>query len=151
MDYQFDTRKISEDLGQILKEKGFEGAINIVEELADNIYEKGTKRKAPDLDKVIGGAGDFINIIPSSSKGDCAWELIVLCLENDSLYKRLTETVYHVGITCKNENHKVLFITSQWKMNIYEDHEKAIKNLQYNGVDFCFVLLGKSGACSMPV
>ena len=145
------NRSLSSDLNRILREHGFENIIRseALGRIVEGISTNGTGGKAPDLGERIGDSG-HINLIPSKVKSACHEELLVLCYDRDNLDERLRKMLYHAGITCRDINRKVLFITSYWLPRIVNEHIKEVERKRQDGVEIVFVLFTKNGATEIP-
>ena len=154
-DEGFEYNKIIRDLVDIFNDVEFGIDGELVEDIFRKSFTEGTglPGKAPILDFPFVFSGADTNYIPSIHKGSCKHRLIVQCFDRDNLEDRLVETIYHAGIHCRDKNRKVAFITTQWKWKSskFRPHEKAIKVLNYNGVDFYFILISRKGASLIPV
>ena len=148
---EFDFQKIVVDIKNILAQKGSESATELIPHIiAEVIFDKkSTSGKAPDLGR-YGGITSHINAIPSSTKGPCAEDLLVLCFDKDKLSSRLTEMVYHSGIYCLGKNRSVVFITTKWDDSYYP-HKRAIEILKQKGINYIFVLMSNKGAAEFHV
>lgn len=75
--------------------------------------------------------GHNINTIPGLPGDICHRVLVVSCMGKARLLgERLREMVYHAGIFCAGQNHKVLLVTSCWDDKVYQPHRRAIEELK---------------------